>query len=82
MGFCVRKKRKIPEREIREGTNKGRREKWKPSDEYKKLYFPLCLELSYLYISSVSNETCLFIFRRSKDIKKMYQVYNAYDTWR
>ena len=29
MGFCVRKKRKIPEREIREGTNKGRREKWK-----------------------------------------------------
>ena len=70
MGFCVRKKRKIAEREMREGTNKGRREKWKPSDEYKNLYFPFCSELSYLCISSFSNETSPFIFRQSKDILK------------
>ena len=70
------KEKKIAEREMRE----GRREKWKPSDEYKKLYFPFCLEFSCLYISSVSNETSPFIFRQSKYIKKMYQVYNAYDT--
>lgn len=72
MRLCLRKKRKIAEREMRKGGREEEKEKEEernPSDEYK-LNFPFCLELAYLYISSVSNETCAFVFRESKEILK------------
>lgn len=81
MRLCLRKKRKIAEREMRKGGREEEKEKEEErnlSDEYK-LNFPFCLELAYLSPPSLMRLAHLFL-EKVKKFLKIYKIYNAYET--